>query len=660
MRITFRPIRYDTRGFALILTLAFVTVSLIVFGSMMLWVSSNAKVNQRNNQFNMSEYAAEAAVERVLAQMDRDFLYQSLTTSTYYATLLPSQTNWPIGYQYSGTNSSTNISVWIGPNATNTQPLDSQYTGLYGLEQNCTITATATPASASGAGSNWTYQVPATVSEQLQFASIPIFQFAIFYQINLEICPGSPMLISGPVFCNASIWEGSDNTTFSSTVAAVGTNDLTKTDPFATSYAPQSVPAVFSLAGQPTSEADALTLPIAGGATNSASTNVESIINLPPSPYSMNWANAANSPAYSTNGLVYLANAADLYITNTPTGTNFGTLTPKGTNIFVYYQDSLDSPTLALVTPNYYLLKTNAPTGSVTNYVSTNLNAKLDCVTNVQFASYTFLTNVLFYDWREGGSSGKAKPVQAVQIDISKFSIWQTNTATNGGSYINNNYDGWCITHKGHHIDSMFVYNAVPLTTTTLPAVRVVHGQQLPSPGGATTGFTVVTPMPMYVWGNYNVQNGAGNDIGVNATTYTYPAALMADAITILSSNWVDQTTQPSGTPSIPTPTATTINAAMLEGIVPSNPAISGNYSGGVENFLRLLEAWGNPSPALTYNGSIVVMFPSQYATNSWSGNYYGVPKRNWAFDLNFETQSGLPPLTPQTKAVIRGQWTAN
>jgi len=96
----------------------------------------------------------------------------------------------------------------------------------------------------------------------------------------------------------------------------------------------------------------------------------------------------------------------------------------------------------------------------------------------------------------------------------------------------------------------------------------------------------------------------------------------------------------------------------MFEGIVQSNPNISGNYSGGVENFLRLLENWGG---TLTYNGSIVVMFPSQYATNSWqpTGNYYNAPTRHWAFDLNFASESGLPPLTPQTKAVVRGQWSA-
>ena len=128
----------------------------------------------------------------------------------------------------------------------------------------------------------------------------------------------------------------------------------------------------------------------------------------------------------------------------------------------------------------------------------------------------------------------------------------------------------------------------------------------------------------------------------------------MADAITILSDNWNDGTTTKN-----PNPTSTTVNAAMLEGIVPSNPSVSPYYSGGVENFMRLLENWGG---TLTYNGAIIVMFNSQYATNTWlnTGNYYNAPHRNWSFDLNFtKGQNYLPPLTPENRTLVRVQWLA-
>jgi hypothetical protein len=82
-----------------------------------------------------------------------------------------------------------------------------------------------------------------------------------------------------------------------------------------------------------------------------------------------------------------------------------------------------------------------------------------------------------------------------------------------------------------------------------------------------------------------------------------------------------------------------------------------------VENFLRLLENWSGST--LWYNGSIVVMFPSQYATNYWqapgsSPDYYNVPTRKWAFDTNFENYLNLPPMTPTSQAVIRATWVVN
>jgi hypothetical protein len=72
-----------------------------------------------------------------------------------------------------------------------------------------------------------------------------------------------------------------------------------------------------------------------------------------------------------------------------------------------------------------------------------------------------------------------------------------------------------------------------------------------------------------------------------------------------------------------------------------------------------LLEDWSGNT--LTYNGSIVVMFTSIYATNYWQTpkNYYNVPTRAWGFDANFMQPGGSPPCAPEAKALIRGSWTA-
>jgi hypothetical protein len=159
--------------------------------------------------------------------------------------------------------------------------------------------------------------------------------------------------------------------------------------------------------------------------------------------------------------------------------------------------------------------------------------------------------------------------------------------------------------------------------------------------------------MPIYVQGDYNITtNGVNFARTLGSTTNnTLPAALLADSITILSTNWSDAYN--SGT-TLPNRTAddTTINAACFQGIVPSDGTY---YSGGLENFLRLLEGWGNST--LTYNGSIVVMFPSFYATGHWDGSAYGVPTRAWGFDTTFTNPNKLPPLCPKVKGVARSSW---
>ncbi len=310
------------------------------------------------------------------------------------------------------------------------------------------------------------------------------------------------------------------------------------------------------------------------------------------------------------------------------------------------------------VTNDFYSLKV----GGSTNHIQAATSAGLDCVTNVKYAGYSFLTNVLFWDAREGwhGGSGPSKAVQAVQLDLVKFNLWITNGAINGGS----NYNALCnlASHKSHPLDCIYVYNAVPLTSTVLPAVRIIHGAMMP-PVTGSKGFTLATAQPLYIYGDYNVSNTLGSSLDSASVIYTEPAGLMADSITILSDAWSDSASATINNSGGPNAATTELNAACLEGIVQStNNAASDahGYSGGVENFLRLLENWS--SSTLWYNGSIIVMFPSQYATNCWqqTGNYYTAPTRHWAFDTNFSSYVNLPPMTPTSQGVIRASWVAN
>ncbi|HEX3623859.1 MAG TPA: immunoglobulin domain-containing protein [Verrucomicrobiae bacterium] len=479
---------------------------------------------------------------------------------------------------------------------------------------------------------------------QWAYPYVPIFQYEVFYNLNLEVNSASVLEFNAPVFCNASIWAGSPNVTFLSPVEAVGTVTASDSDPF-TDYDSAGA-STFRPGTGPFAGVIPVTFP-AGGVSI---TNAEAVLQWPPPTCAL-----GSSAAYTPEGANYVANFADLIISNSVSGTNGTGGVSKGTNFFVYYQDVMQprnsnsknwSSSIIWVTNDYYIVSnvTMHVLIAATNYVPASSWTSSGNTYQVWYAGYSFLTNVLFYDWREGwnggnGYAGKGKSVRAVQFDISKFGIWQTNTAVNGGGYLNS----LCNSDKNHPIGTVYIWNGVPLSTTQLPAVRIIHGSQLPD----SYGLSVATPMPLYVLGDFNVTDGSGeSDSGTMSTAHSRPASLLADAITVLSSSWNDSVVAklPASGPE------TTIHAACFEGTVPSDPnlpsgADNSNYSGGVENFLRLLQSWGN----LYYSGSIAVMFPSQYATNRWrqTGNYYDAPIREWSFDTNFVSLSKLPPCTP-------------
>jgi len=75
-----------------------------------------------------------------------------------------------------------------------------------------------------------------------------------------------------------------------------------------------------------------------------------------------------------------------------------------------------------------------------------------------------------------------------------------------------------------------------------------------------------------------------------------------------------------------------------------------------LENFQRFLENWS--ASTYTYNGSLVKMYASVYATNVWGkANVYNPPTRQFYFDLNYNNPSLLPPLTPSLQTIYRDQW---
>jgi hypothetical protein len=281
---------------------------------------------------------------------------------------------------------------------------------------------------------------------------------------------------------------------------------------------------------------------------------------------------------------------------------------------------------------------TGAPVSlSVTNW-GTNSSSLL--------ATFPFIsvTNS-FIDQRE-----LSKTVRLTQFDVGMYSQWLANNPDVQATF------------PGPNVFPNVLYvadNRTIATNTDLFAVRLINGSILPTNGtpGAPTGWTVATPNPLYVWGHYNIGPGGSTTTGNTDTSKTFPASLVSDALTILSPNWQDsQSSLAISDGSKSRATSTTVNAAILTGIVYSTDGTSNHFSGGVMNVPRLLEDWSGMT--LTLNTSIVNLFDSARATN-WFRNpglYYFAPTRAFSFDRNFTNWTKLPPATPALVVVVPPQ----
>ena len=185
--------------------------------------------------------------------------------------------------------------------------------------------------------------------------------------------------------------------------------------------------------------------------------------------------------------------------------------------------------------------------------------------------------------------------------------------------------------------------------STPKRGIRLKNGANM-----ADGGLTVASANPVYIQGDYNTGGNPPSNLGdptkPQVTGYIrQPCAVIADAVNILSSSWVDS--HSSWDVSTRDAANTTVNTAVLAGIVPS---ANNNYSGGAENFLRFLEDWGGKT--FTYYGSMVELYQSRQSIGKWgSDNVYNPPMRQWFFDTNF--QYNAPPGSLLVYSYVKGRW---
>ena len=442
--------------------------------------------------------------------------------------------------------------------------------------------------------------------------------FAVFYVDDLELQPTTALTINGPIHTNSGLYVGTSNFTTTSWVeyASEYVNGYAPTDSYHTNAITKpnfgkSDPSL-SLSDMPPSQVSPY-LPFGWNLNLDTSTaNNSSYHELIEQP--------AASPSPDPLAEIRLYNQACYRV-----------LIDSSNNITVTKKDGTSMPT-------------TAPSGTATPSPGYVLKSAIT-------------TNQAIQDQRENAY------VRLATLDINAIT-----TAAEAG-----NLPGWngiiyiadTSTH-GTNISSPLGATGSTVTTT-IRGIRLINGYRLPASvwnTGYINGLTVVSANPVYIKGNYNTSTNSGDAVPSNSGTYTDPdgsgysrklAAVMGDSINILSGAWSDLASPNSI--SSRTATNTTINAALVGGIVRS---AGGNYSGGGENFVRLLEDW--TSNTLCIYGSMVELYISQQATSAWTGagnNYKAPLTSKFYWDPNFSDgslQTSGPPGNLQIAAYLQQQ----
>jgi hypothetical protein len=426
--------------------------------------------------------------------------------------------------------------------------------------------------------------------------TLPLSSFALFYEGNMELSQAATMIINGPVYAGGDVDVGTTaSIIFNGPVTCEGEIGAPLLDGLTGGWE-TNVPSTWNTSFNGSPPALTNMPPIYVPAI---STNNHALIDIPP---------PGESPT-SYYGNVRLYNQAQMliYVTNDIFGSTNAMVSVRLQSSYNGLVPGADpSPTILLF-----------------------INA-------TKPLSFLTLTNH-FYDQRE------YKTNIVTDIDIGLLTAWmQTNTSILskfGGAYPT----------------IMYVADQRSHFTKQMTIVRLEDAAQLPSNLG--TGFTVITPNPLYVWGNYNVQtatSAANASAGTTNTAFTVPAALFSDALTVLSPQWNDAVSYTNYSQANLAFDAMddTVNAVIVTGNMPSTDSTGTGFSGGVHNLARFLEDWSNAN--LWLNTSLCRLWTSQTATNQFRNPagfvtapvnpYYNPPTRHYSYDqqLPFHTPPGM------------------
>jgi hypothetical protein len=463
----------------------------------------------------------------------------------------------------------------------------------------------------------------ATVHRIVNAEATPIFQFAVFYDQDLEIQPGADMTLSGRVHSNGNMYLGSNATLTVNTNYLRSVGDIyrhRKDDPSQS----QGTVRVRRWVANPFDASEPVQYVRMNSRSQMSGVGVSTV-----SGFDSNF-----TTAYDANG------NGDF--------TDTGDWLPWGPGALEYWSEptaylggsgstvhSADHGMSEAVAPPIGSLAMYEPAAGGDFVLDPATNQYVPCApgtgthaegyyhANADLSILTFANGT----WKAFDGAGiDVTSALAGVVSIDQMYDARQANGTNAKVKVTE-VDIGALTASGLFPQNGLLYAAHYGEGTGIQAkgLRLTNGAVLPDP------LTVVSADPIYVHGDYNVGD---------ATHAKQGAAVIGDAINLLSKAWNDSKTQ--GT--LPVAQATTYNVAMITG---NQESAAGSYNGGLENLPRFHENWSGVT--CTIRGSFVNAFESQYATGAWvyGGDRYQAPRRDWMYDRAFNDVENLPPFTP-------------
>ena len=207
-----RPTHHQ-QGYALMMVMAFGGIGLLALAGALGWVQTNSTLIHRSNQYSRANAAAEAATEKVLAQLSRDFKNSGESTAygnvSSYTALIPTSSDNALWGNFTFNDAQGGASrTYVSRTAASIYaPLESEYSGLLGFASTYRIVSNARETSDR-------FNISGAVQQDIQLAQIPIFQFAIFYAGDMELNGAATLRVRGRVHGNSSFYTGSSSSQY--------------------------------------------------------------------------------------------------------------------------------------------------------------------------------------------------------------------------------------------------------------------------------------------------------------------------------------------------------------------------------------------------------------------------------------------------------------